>query len=151
LAHGRVIDTSIIYPHSRGPPFRYSLRQLASKYLGRTIQQHAFDDQDQPIGHDSIEDAITCLDLVKLKLKHGLNFGKPLRETVSLFHRLSHQDQPRKSLVVDYPTEQWLAEDATTFIPCTSDDQIIDQMIAQLGSYHLVIGRLHALEQLYSK
>lgn len=44
-----------------------SLRWLAGKYLNETIQSGS---------HDSKEDAVTALRLVKLKLKHGPFFGK---------------------------------------------------------------------------
>ncbi|CAI5995427.1 unnamed protein product [Closterium sp. NIES-65] len=36
--HLRVIDTSLLFPHPRGPPFKCALRFLAVDYLGRTIQ-----------------------------------------------------------------------------------------------------------------
>ncbi|CAI5515001.1 unnamed protein product, partial [Closterium sp. Naga37s-1] len=36
--HLRVIDTSLLFPHPRGPPFKCALRFLAADYLGRTIQ-----------------------------------------------------------------------------------------------------------------
>jgi hypothetical protein len=40
-AHRRaqVVDTSVLYPHVRGPPCKNALRHLAKKYLGTTIQQ----------------------------------------------------------------------------------------------------------------
>src|SRR5277367_6168797 len=62
LAHPHVIDTSVIYQHSRGPPYKPSLKWLAQKWLNRKIQQNLS-------GHDSAEDAKTCIDLVKLKLQ----------------------------------------------------------------------------------
>ncbi|KNH06382.1 small RNA degrading nuclease 5-like protein [Perkinsela sp. CCAP 1560/4] len=68
IEHSRVIDTSILYKHPRGLPTRHSLRYLALRHLSRKIQSSS---------HDSVEDAIACADLFKLKLVHGKNFGDP--------------------------------------------------------------------------
>ena len=37
LAHPRVVDTAICYPHPT-PPYKFGLRHLALEYLHRTIQ-----------------------------------------------------------------------------------------------------------------
>jgi len=68
LIHEKVIDTVLLYPHPMGLPWRYGLRYLASKYLQRFIQ-------DGTDGHDSFEDSKACIDLVKLKIEKGPNFG----------------------------------------------------------------------------
>jgi|ERR1719450_302942 len=60
LVHRNVVDTSLVYPHKAGPPKRNSLRFLARHYLQRAIQV-------EPKGHNSMEDALACLDLMKLK------------------------------------------------------------------------------------
>ncbi|KAF9917357.1 RNA exonuclease 3 [Lobosporangium transversale] len=63
LIHNRVIDTAILYPHpQRLQNIRYSLQVLAKQHLQVLIQ-------DSEQGHDSFEDAKTCLDLVRLKLQ----------------------------------------------------------------------------------
>lgn len=49
------------------PVQQNSLRWLAGKYLGETIQTGS---------HDSKEDAVTALRLVNLKLQHSPFFGK---------------------------------------------------------------------------
>ncbi|KAG6020170.1 hypothetical protein E4U41_002935, partial [Claviceps citrina] len=69
LAHPFIVDTSMLYPHPRGPPLKSSLKYLAQKYLGREIQRGGAD------GHNSIEDAQTCLDLVKQKCERGRLWG----------------------------------------------------------------------------
>ncbi|KAI8603586.1 hypothetical protein EDD21DRAFT_368710 [Dissophora ornata] len=62
LIHTRVIDTAMLYPHpQRFQNFRYSLQRLAREHLQIRIQ-------DSEEGHDSYEDAKTCLDLVRLKI-----------------------------------------------------------------------------------
>ena len=60
LVHYRCIDTTILYPSS-SPNFKNKLRYLASKFLKRNIQQ-------SHDGHNSHEDALAALDLVKLKV-----------------------------------------------------------------------------------
>jgi RNA exonuclease 1 len=64
MIHGRIVDTAVIYHSSRGPPSKPSLKYLAQRYLNKEIQQGT-------TGHDSIQDANTCMDLVKLKLEKG--------------------------------------------------------------------------------
>ena len=83
LTHPFVIDTSILYPHPRGPPMKSSLKWLAQKYLGRQIQKgHGTQ------GHDSIEDARACLDLVKMKCERGPQWGTSEAIVESIFKRL---------------------------------------------------------------
>jgi RNA exonuclease 1 len=50
-----------------GPPFLPSLKWLAKKYLRKDIQVVS----GEKIGHDSIEDAAACVDLLKLKIRNG--------------------------------------------------------------------------------
>ena len=60
MIHLNCIDTAIQYPSS-SPNFKNKLRFLASKFLKRSIQQ-------SHDGHNSNEDALAALDLVKLKV-----------------------------------------------------------------------------------
>ncbi|KAK1338393.1 hypothetical protein QTO34_001509 [Cnephaeus nilssonii] len=61
LIHSTVLDTSVLFPHRLGLPYRRSLRSLAAHYLGRVIQ-------DGVHGHSSSEDASACLHLVIWKI-----------------------------------------------------------------------------------
>lgn len=65
IIHDTVIDTSVMFPHKMGPPKKRALRNLASDYLQKIIQN-------SEEGHDSAEDAITCMELVIWKLKEEL-------------------------------------------------------------------------------
>ncbi|TGZ67327.1 hypothetical protein CRM22_004873 [Opisthorchis felineus] len=69
LIHSKVVDTSIMFPHRYGPPKKRALRNLVSELLNRIIQQ---DDN----GHNSLEDAIACMQLVQHKVKEDLRRGK---------------------------------------------------------------------------
>lgn len=65
IRHPMVVDTSVIYRHARGPPFKPGLKWLVQRWLGREIQGGG------KKGHDSEEDAKACVDLLKMKLVHG--------------------------------------------------------------------------------
>ncbi|OAA60966.1 RNA exonuclease 4 [Niveomyces insectorum RCEF 264] len=71
LTHPFVVDTSLVYPHPLAPVKKHALRWLAAKYLNRTIQAG----HGTARGHDSVEDARTCLDLVKLKCEKGKDWA----------------------------------------------------------------------------
>jgi RNA exonuclease 1 len=61
LDHPRILDTSILYPHNKGPPYRMALRDLSRVHLQQFLQEGSD-------GHDSYEDCIACLRLLKIKL-----------------------------------------------------------------------------------
>ncbi|MCP9261487.1 RNA exonuclease 1-like protein [Dirofilaria immitis] len=59
LIHHRVVDTSIVFPHRLGPPYKRALKTIASEILQLIIQE----DID---GHDSKEDASTCMRVISM-------------------------------------------------------------------------------------
>jgi len=59
LVHRKVVDTSLVFPHKDGLPKKNKLRFLAGLHLKRLIQQST---------HDSKEDALASLDLMKVKV-----------------------------------------------------------------------------------
>lgn len=63
IIHPTVIDTVLLYPHPRGLPIRYRLKDLAAKYLQRDIQTSG------AAGHDSREDSEATGDLVRNKVR----------------------------------------------------------------------------------
>ncbi|XP_014246282.1 exonuclease GOR isoform X2 [Cimex lectularius] len=62
MIHTTVIDTSIVFPHYYGLPYKRSLKSLVHSVLKRDIQC-------DNTGHDSIEDARSCLELLLWKLR----------------------------------------------------------------------------------
>lgn len=62
MIHGVVLDTSTVFPHFYGLPFRRSLRSLVTSYLKRDIQMNSW-------GHDSYEDARACIELMLWKTR----------------------------------------------------------------------------------
>ncbi|CAH1963971.1 unnamed protein product [Acanthoscelides obtectus] len=69
IVHSNIIDTAVLFPHKMGLPHKRALKALASEYLRKIIQNDVN-------GHDSAEDAITCMELVKWKLKEELRGKK---------------------------------------------------------------------------
>jgi len=69
LIHSVVIDTTAVFPHFYGLPFRRSLRSLISSYLKRDIQASSW-------GHDSYEDARACMELMLWKTRKDLSSSK---------------------------------------------------------------------------
>ncbi|KAL3275282.1 hypothetical protein HHI36_020050 [Cryptolaemus montrouzieri] len=67
IVHGTIVDTAVLFPHKMGLPHKRALRALASDYLKKIIQNDVS-------GHDSAEDAITCMELVKWKVKEDTKF-----------------------------------------------------------------------------
>merc|ERR1712142_207585 len=61
MLHSTVVDTSVVFPHKMGPPFKRALKTLAAEQIQRIIQNGVD-------GHDSKEDALACLDLMKQKV-----------------------------------------------------------------------------------
>lgn len=90
LTHPFLIDTGILFPHPRGPPYKQSLKFLAQKYLHREVQKGAN-------GHDSVEDARTCLDLVKQKCEKGPRWGSGDTNAESIFKRLARTSRPKST------------------------------------------------------
>lgn len=74
--HGTVVDTSVLFPHHRGPPFKRSLRGLTSQYLNRIIQTDSG-------GHSSIEDATACMQLVTWKIQEDAKTSSPSQQQAS--------------------------------------------------------------------
>lgn len=63
LLHTKVVDTAIRYP-TLNEKRKHSLKSLAHTYLGRTIQTGE---------HDSAEDALAAIDIVKANIKKTLS------------------------------------------------------------------------------
>ncbi len=84
IIHRRIIDTSLLYPHPDGLPFKNGLKHLSASVLGQVIQSTepkmesgSKDTPAAPIsapisGHCSVEDASAALRLVFLKMNEAL-------------------------------------------------------------------------------
>jgi RNA exonuclease 1 len=89
--HETVVDTSLVFPHAKGRPYKRALKTLMSEYLAKIIQENG--NSIQIIigfiqnffvyflaeGHDSIEDAISCMELMLWKVKQDLKSSSSTR------------------------------------------------------------------------
>jgi RNA exonuclease 1 len=94
VTHPFIIDTALLFPHPRGPPLKSSLKWLCSKYLSREIQKGS-----GSTGHNSVEDARACLDLVKQKCERGKLWGTSDAAGESIFKRLGRALRPKRDKV----------------------------------------------------
>lgn len=143
ITHPFIIDTALLFPHPRGPPLKSSLKYLAQKYLSREIQKgHG------STGHDSVEDARACLDLVKQKTEKGKAWGTSEMSGESIFKRISRatrpkrdkvspssDEEPRIGAVVDWgePSRGYGAQ-AKVAIGCENDAEVVE------GIKHALVG-----------
>lgn len=141
LRHPNIVDTAVIYEHKAGPPFRPALRYLASEYLNVDIQK------DTGLGHDSYEDAKTCMELTKLKIVNGLTFGIGFN-TENLFHRLS-RNGISSMILNDSASKQsnvLKIENHEVHVRCKDDQMVADEICEHINEHNLFVGRLRELE-----
>jgi RNA exonuclease 1 len=174
LTHPFIIDTAVIFPHPRGPPLKSSLKWLAKKYLNREIQK-GHGTTGPGAGHDSIEDARTCLDLVKQKCEKGKEWGTSDSAGENIFKRVARTGVKYKnrggsaipspingksSAMVDWgDPKKGAGAAATHIIGCKSDEEVVEGVIRAVkgdhdgkdipgGGVDFVFGRLRELEAL---
>ena len=140
ITHPFILDTAILYPHPRGPPLKSSLKFLAQRYLNREIQKGG-GSTGPGAGHDSIEDARTCLDLVKQKCEKGPSWGSGDAQGENIFKRVArtgvrYKNQggaaipsdvgSKSSAAVDWgDPKKGLGAPASFQIGCKSDEDVV--------------------------
>ncbi|KAL3420985.1 RNA exonuclease [Phlyctema vagabunda] len=174
MTHPFIIDTALLYPHPRGPPLKSSLKWLAQKYLGREIQK-GHGTSGPGAGHDSIEDARTCLDLVKQKCEKGKEWGTSDAQGENLFKRVARTGIRYKSrggtavadasggktsAAVDWGEPKRGAGNGANFvIGCKNDEEVMEGVLRAVngdpdgkeipgGGVDLVWARMRELEAL---
>ncbi|XP_075154630.1 RNA exonuclease prage isoform X2 [Haematobia irritans] len=65
MVHKTIVDTSLIFSHSTGYPYRRSLKNLTKSFLKRDIQC-------SDMGHSSFEDSRACLELMLWRVRKDL-------------------------------------------------------------------------------
>lgn len=127
LVHPRCIDTSLLFMHPRGLPYRSALRTLAKTHLGIVIQEGE---------HDSVADARATRDLAALRIGKGPTWGCP--------HLLQlAADAGKHVMLVDRPEVlNQHAPGGATLVQCSSDEEA---SAAQHGwSVSMQRGRVYA-------
>lgn len=61
--HEKIVDTSVIFPHPLGLPYRMSLKTVVQKVLMRAAQTNE-------TGHSSFEDSRDCIEALMAKLRY---------------------------------------------------------------------------------
>lgn len=170
ITHPFIIDTGVAFPHQRGPPLKNSLKFLAQKYLNREVQKGT-----GGMGHDSIEDARTCLDLIKQKCEKGKDWGSAEVTGESIFKRVTRAGVRYKnqgseavptsvdgktSAAVDWGNpKKGVGSSATHVVGCENDADVVKGVIRAVngdqdgskipgGGVDFVWARLRELEAL---
>ncbi|KAI8632250.1 hypothetical protein F5Y19DRAFT_356187 [Xylariaceae sp. FL1651] len=169
LTHPFIVDTALIFPHHRGPPLKNSLKFLAQRFLKREIQNRA-------AGHDSVEDAKACLDLVKQKCEKGKAWGNHESQGENLFRRLNRTGTSyranggieatggarvgKTSAMIDWGDPMKGAGAASNFpIGCKTDEEVLEGILRAVegdpvaeeipvGGVDFVFARFRELEAL---
>ncbi|KAI3612322.1 ribonuclease h [Moniliophthora roreri] len=150
ICHPFCIDTALIYHHPRGRPLKPGLAWLTKKWCSREIQTRGEG------GHDPEEDARACLELLQKKITEGPAFGEFKTDYESIFERMSRSTRRAgggigsiKSAVVDHGNPNMMhGSKATTSIGCSSDEEVLKNVLDVLPSHHFAFGRFMALAQL---
>ena len=142
IKHPLCIDTAVIFKHPRGPPYKPGLKWLLQRWLGREIQNSAQ-------GHDSEEDARACVDLLKLKLANGPDFGTFTDTSESIFDRINRYQGPtkgeqRRTAYCEVGNAKQGAK-ASNVARCEDDEQVIREMGEFAKTHDFVFGRLGEL------
>jgi RNA exonuclease 1 len=151
LAHGRCIDTSVIYHHPRGRPLKPGLAWLTKKWANRDIQTGGEG------GHDPEEDARACIDLLELKVKNGPGFGEFAVDMESILERMARRSAGSisggaggiiRTGVVDYGTpSSWMGAKATSTVACKCDDDVAKGVAELITTHQFVFGRMMELSE----
>ncbi|SSD60709.1 related to RNA exonuclease 1 [Saccharomycodes ludwigii] len=144
MRHPKIVDTSKIFDHKAGPPFRPSLKYLAFTYLNKVIQN------DDLNGHDSFIDAKICMELTKAKIVNGLAYGLNVN-TESIFRILCKSDGIRSITLNDYASKlhfltQRESKDNCQSFKCTKDEEIIEHVKKYMNDADFFVGRMRNLE-----
>jgi hypothetical protein len=142
LLHAKVVDTAIMFPHPRGPPYKSALKVLAERFLRRSIQQGE---------HDSTVDARTALDLAVLKINHGPSFGTPEAQATDKLVDVVAAHGHRSCLVDRQDVLRRFASSAASAVPAFDDKHCMAELVKQLAprKHSLVWGQLMGLQHFY--
>ena len=132
-----MIDTSLIFPHNSGPPYKLALRFIASKYLNMNIQQGT---------HDSTQDAIAAVRLVKLKIEKGPAFASL---TAEQYNVLQDFGRDKKVFFVDRPQvmEKFTRGSTASIIPAYDDNEAVGKLtkLVSEGNFSFAYSTLYDL------
>ena len=142
LTHPYCADTSILYDSFKGRPFKPALRILSRNLLKRVIQHQS------KVGHDSAEDARAALDLFKLKVQRGPDFGRFGKGTELVSDRLHKYNPPKSSALLEAsetPNGVYAASQSLNYNHYASEDSLVENTIAAVDSHDFVFSQFDTL------
>jgi DNA polymerase III epsilon subunit-like protein len=145
ISHHRVVDTALLYPHTRGETFKNSLKFLAENWLNESIQLDH--------GHDPTQDAMTAMKLALLKFRNGANFGRfPLNDKEENFCEYLYRQGKRTCIVDNAHTCKNYAGSHTDLHGEESDEMVTNKAQKAFSSclYEFAFARLRSLEKYYA-
>lgn len=153
ICHNRIIDTAILYQlnnNYNNNMMKLSLKYLTKIYFDIDIQNNN-NNNNISEGHDSIEDALSCIRLVKLKVKYGKKYnilnnsikgynGKPLCSILKENNKRSYFILPID--VMNIHSKRLLLCDVSVCRNCNNDinQRIIKNMKKKNDYHNLIVG-----------
>ena len=139
LAHPYVIDTSCLFTPFSSHLCKPSLRMLAKKLLNTDIQTGSN-------GHNSIEDATTCMQLVQLKLRQGPGCTVQWNDSSkSILTDISSRNHS-SGIVDKHGVVSLFGRAATESYSADSDDTVIEIAKSVIPKCDFTFLQLHAME-----
>lgn len=129
IRHMRILDTTLLFPHPRGFSFRSSLKYLATKFLNMSIQTGG---ETGKGGHDSTEDALMSMNLAKLKLSKGPDFGVQSTPSESLLQILGRLQKPAY-FIAPVMTVKKYSSTSTHSIPTANDAETVARTVKEVS------------------
>eukprot|EP00742_Colponemidia_sp_Colp-10_P009987 GILJ01010934.1.p1 GENE.GILJ01010934.1~~GILJ01010934.1.p1 ORF type:complete len:649 (-),score=91.00 GILJ01010934.1:60-1964(-) len=142
IIHERVVDTTHLYPHPKGLPYKSALRVLASRFLNKQIQGEA-------TGHNPVEDAVTAMELAQLKVLRGPTFGIK-SETCEHLSNIMQRHYRTFSLIDRQPLlRRWVSGNMGAFSG-DSDQEVLDKAIKEsVRNPNLLVVHFRDLQEYY--
>ena len=142
LYHPYIVDTSLLFTPHATPRYKPSLKNLTKKLLNREIQNAGSK------GHDSVEDAIACMDLINKKLKFGPKLFIPWNDykmwlpVLLSTHDIVNTLVDKQSLTNLYGNHKQVYTEVVV-----SDEDAIEKAAQSLTKSMFVFVQLHMMEE----
>ena len=143
LWHPYVIDTALLFTPSATPRCKPGLKVVAKKLLKKSIQSN------EASGHDPTEDASTCMELVKRKLREGRDCVIEWRES-KLWLPVHLNANGVSSCVIDKHSMASLYAGRTEscYVSVTSDSEAVANATERFSKNNFIFIQLHSMEVL---
>ncbi len=142
FSHPFVIDTSCIFTPTATPRNKPGLRRLAKELLGMDIQTGT-----GTSGHNSIEDASTCMRLVQHKIQSGPNCTIPFNEGAHNIILTEYRTLGKNTGIVDRKgVVTFYGRGASFSCDVDTDVECVDKSLEIIPQCHFTFLQLHDME-----